>query len=219
MTGALPSRRAALGAALALAASSAWAKRSHKPRPKPRPAPLEPDDMAMGNPRAPVTVVEYASTGCPHCARWSNEVFPAFKAQFVDTGQVRFVLRECITGDPDLAASGFMLARCAGPAKYFTVVENVFTHQDDIRQPGDAGAAVLKDIAISAGLSEAAYQACLSDKDGFAAVQARSDRHANVDKVDSTPTFEINGKRMEGFATLDALTAAIAVAAPPRRRT
>ena len=215
MTAAHPSRRAALGAALALAASSAWARRPQ--RAKVRPTPLEPDDMAMGSPRAPVTVVEYASTGCPHCAHWSNEVFPAFKARFVDTGKVRFVLRECITGDPDLAASGFMLARCAGPAKYFDVVENVFTHQDDIRQPGDAGAAVLKDIAISAGLSDAAYQACLSDKAGFDAVQARSTRHADVDKVDSTPTFEINGKRIDGFASLDVLTAAIAAATSRRR--
>lgn len=214
MTTRQPTRRAAVGGVLALAATPAWAAGSARPAR----AALEPDDMAMGNPRARVTVVEYASTGCPHCARWSNEVFPAFKARFVDTGKVRFVLRECITGDPDLAASGFMLARCAGPKKYFDVVENVFAHQDDIRQPGEAGAAILKDIGISAGLSDAAYQACLSDKAGFAAVQARSDRHAAVDKVDSTPTFLINGQRIEGFATLDALAAAIAAARRGARR-
>ena len=192
----------AIGGALALAAAPAWAKRIV----------LEPDDMAMGKPRARVTVVEYASAGCPHCAEWSNTVFPAFKAKFVDTGKVRFVLRECITGDPDLAAAGFMIARCAGPSKYFEVLENVFKHQDEIRQPGDAGAALLHDIGISAGLSDAAFQACLNDKAGFAAVQARSQRHFDKDKVDSTPTFLVNGKRIEGVASLDALTAAIAVA-------
>lgn len=192
----------ALGGALALAAAPAWARRIK----------LEPDDMAMGNPRARVTVVEYASVGCPHCAKWSNEVFPAFKARFIDTGKVRFVMRECLTGDPDLAAAGFMIARCAGPAKYFDVVENVFKHQDEIRQPGEAGASLLHDIGVSAGLSDTAYQACLSDKAGFDAVQARSERHADVDKVDSTPTFEINGARIEGYKSLDDLAAAIAAA-------
>jgi protein-disulfide isomerase len=195
----------ALGGALALAAAPAWARRIK----------LEPDDMAIGSPKARVTVVEYASTGCPHCAKWSNEVFPAFKARFIDTGKVRFVMRECVTGDPDLAAAGFMLARCAGPANYFDVVEKVFQHQAEIVQSADTGASLLHDIGLSAGLSDAAYQACLSDKAGFAAVQARSERHADADKVDSTPTFEVNGKRIEGYVSLDDLAAAIAAA---RRR-
>ena len=65
----------------------------------------EPDDMTLGSPKAPVTIIEYASVGCPHCARWSNEVFAAFKAKYVDSGRARFVVREMLNGDPDLAAA------------------------------------------------------------------------------------------------------------------
>jgi protein-disulfide isomerase len=197
----VPTRRGALAGALALAALPAWAG----------PSALEADDMAIGDPKAPVTVVEYASTGCPHCARWSNDVFPAFKAKYVDTGKVRFVVRECLTGDANLAAAGFMLARCAGPKKYFDVIKAVFAQQRAIAQPG--GDDVLRQIGAAAGVTGAAYEACLSDKAGFDAVSARSQRHADLDKVQSTPTFDINGKILEGFTSLDDLGAAIAEAA------
>src|SRR4051812_5990791 len=72
------------------------------------------DDMVMGKANAPITVIEYASVGCPHCADWNKEVFPAFKAKYIDTGQVRYIAREILAGDPNLAAAGFLIARCAG---------------------------------------------------------------------------------------------------------
>jgi protein-disulfide isomerase len=196
------SRRGALAGVVALVALPAWARR----------ATPEPDDMAIGNPRARVTVVEYASAGCPHCAEWSNDVFPAFKAKFIDTGRVRFILRECVTGDPDLAMAGFQVARCAGgPAKYFQVLESVFKRQKEIFAAGGGGA-ILYEIGGSVGMDKAAVDACVASQDGFAAVQARSDRHANVDKVSSTPTFDVNGKIIEGFTSLADLGAAIAAA-------
>src|SRR5665213_1004091 len=87
-------------------------------------------DMALGSLRAPVTVIEYASVGCPHCAVWARTVFPAFKKKYINTGKVRFVFREMLTGDPALAAAGFLVARCAAPAKYFQVVDAIFADQD-----------------------------------------------------------------------------------------
>jgi protein-disulfide isomerase len=75
------------------------------------------EDMTLGNPKAKVTVIEYASTACPHCARWNADVWPAFKAKYVDTGKVNYVFREFITSPPQLAVAGPLLARCAGKAK------------------------------------------------------------------------------------------------------
>jgi protein-disulfide isomerase len=199
MTLSAATRRGALAALLALGAAPALAA----------PSPPQPDDMALGDPKAPVTMVEYASVGCPHCAKWHNEVFAAFKAKYIDTGKVRFVVRECLTGDVTLAAGGFMAARCAGPGKYFQVLDEIFERQAEIFQNG----ALLREIAAHAGLSDAAYTACLSDQAALAALQARVQRHADADKVTSTPTFDINGQRLEGYQSMDQLDAAIAAAA------
>jgi protein-disulfide isomerase len=158
----------------------------------------EPDDMALGSPKAPVTVIEYASVGCPHCAAWNNQVFPTIRAQYIATGKARLVVREELTGDGDVAAVGFMLARCAGPAKYFPVIDAIYHRQDSMYLPGATPVGVLRDIAKTvAGMADAAIGACLADKAALAAVNARSDRHLNVDKVESTPTFFVNGRRLE----------------------
>ncbi len=169
----------------------------------------EPGDMAIGNARARVTVIEYGSVGCPHCAAWANDVFPAFKAKFVDKGRVRFVVREMTTGDPTLAAGGFLTARCAGPRKYFAVMDEIYRRQASMFQNGATPASVLLDIAKGAGLSEAQFNACVGDSKALDALNARVQRHVSVDGVDSTPTFFINGKRYLGELTLDQLTDAI----------
>ena len=75
------------------------------------------DDMTLGNPKAPVTVIEYASVSCPHCAAFNNDVFPTLKAKYIDTGKVFYVAREALTSDPSIAAAGFLTARCAGKQK------------------------------------------------------------------------------------------------------
>ena len=201
-------RSLTLGFAAALAAGAAAAA--------PIPA-HEPDDMAVGNAKARVTVIEYASVGCPHCAAWNNEVWPAFKAKYVTTGRVRFVVREMLTGDPTLAAAGFMLARCAGPAKYFPTIEAIYARQASMFEAGNAPAPILRDIAkTTAGMTDAAVDACLGDDKGRLAVNARAERHATQDKVGSTPTFFVNGRRLEGEQTLAQLSAAIGAAG--RRR-
>ena len=172
--------------------------------------PVARDDMSLGNPKAKVTVVEYASVGCPHCAAWASEVFPDFKKTYVDTGKVRFVYREMLTGNPTLAGAGFLTARCAGPAKYFQVVDGVYRAQAEIAQAGDAYTPLVR-IAKEAGLTEDQFNACLQDKAQIDALQAREKR-AEEDGVNGTPTFLINGKKVDGELTLAAMSAAIAKA-------
>jgi protein-disulfide isomerase len=172
----------------------------------------EPGDMQLGSPRAPVTVIEYASVGCPHCALWDAEVFPAFKARYVETGRVRFVVREMSTGSGAIATAGFLLARCAGATKYFQVMEAVYRRLGDMSQPGASPGDVLLGVAKSVGMSEDDFKACLTDQKALDAFNARVSEHVTSDKVDSTPTFFVNGQRLEGDLSLSDFAAAIKAA-------
>jgi len=172
-----------------------------------------PDDMSMGNPAAKVTVIEYASVACPFCGRWDREVFPAFKAKYIDTGKIHYVFREMLVG-PDSevasAAAGFLLARCAGKDKYFSVTEAIFHNQDGLR---DDPRGTLLNVAKSAGLTEAQFDACINDDAAMLALNKRVQGYAKNNNVTSTPTFVINGKALEpGFHPLTDLDAAIAQA-------
>lgn len=171
------------------------------------------DDKSLGKVGAPVTVIEYGSVACPHCAAWDREVFPAFKSKYIDTGKVRFVFREMLTGDPNLAAAGFVTARCAPPAKYFDVIHAIMAQQDEIYR-GRQLKPPLVAIAKGVGVSEEALEACLNDPKASDLVIARSDLNAAMDNVDSTPTFVVNGKKFEGEHSLEALGKAISEARP-----
>lgn len=176
--------------------------------------PVTADEMSLGNPNAKVTVIEYASAGCPFCARFNNEVFPGFKTKYIDTGKVHYVFREVLVGGgPEIAlgAGGFLLARCAGKDKYFTVLDQVFHQQDDIYRSGDIKGGLLK-IAKVNGMSDQQFNACVDNNDALVALNNRSEKAAN-DGVDSTPTFFINGKKaFEQVPTEAQLDAAIASA-------
>jgi protein-disulfide isomerase len=172
----------------------------------PSAAPAAPVAMSLGNPRAPVTVIEYASVGCPHCAVWANTVFPDFRRLYVDTGKVRFELHEMLTGNPALAAAGFLTARCAPPDKYFQVVDDVFAQQDDI---GRGGIDVLEKIGEHAGLTREQFTACLQNGPALAALQERTFQDAKAHDVTGTPTFFVDGKKLDGEQTLEALGAAV----------
>jgi protein-disulfide isomerase len=175
------------------------------------PARLAPQagDISLGSPKAKVQVVEYASLSCPHCARFNAEVLPGFKARYVDTGKVRYTLREMLTPPAEVAAAGFLMARCVGPDKYYKVVDEVFRSQD--RWDGDIRPVFLG-IAKGAGLTEPQFTACLKDEAGLKALNARV--KAAIDMgVDSTPTFFVNGKKFEGEMSLQQLDAAVAAAA------
>jgi protein-disulfide isomerase len=173
-------------------------------------------EMSLGDPKAPVTVVEYASLGCSHCGVWAREVFPRLKQRYIDTGRVRFVLREMLTGDPAVAAAGFLTARCAPRDKYFQVVDDLFAAQPRVEREGDDMPALL-DAAARAGLTKAQVSACLGDHAALAALQARAEANASENHVDGTPEFDVAGKRFKGETSLAVLASAIDAARPARR--
>jgi protein-disulfide isomerase len=170
------------------------------------------DDMTLGAPNAPVTMIEYASVSCPHCARFDMEVFPAFKTKYIDTGQVRYVAREALTGDPAIAAAGFLTARCAGRDKYFQVVDAIYHAQQEMYASGDPHA-ILLNIARSAGMTDARFETCIKDETALKALNSRWEGYVKDDKITGTPTFVINGKVYDkGEMSLAELDAAVATA-------
>ena len=170
------------------------------------------DDMTLGNPDAKVTVVEYASASCSHCAKWNEEVFPAFKAKYVDTGRVHYVFREFLTSPIELASAAFLMARCAGKDKYFNVVDAVFRAQPVMYQTGDYRGELLR-IANSAGMSEQQFTQCIRDDEALKALNDRVEKAVNEDKVTGTPTFIVNGKKVgDGEMSMEQLDTAIAEA-------
>jgi protein-disulfide isomerase len=170
-----------------------------------------PDDMSLGNPDARVTVIEYASASCPHCAHFNNEVFPAFKAKYIDTGRVHYVFREFLTAPAEIAAASFLIARCAGKDKYFSVLDSIFRGQEQMYATGDVKGTLLK-AAQGAGMNETQVNACLTDEIAGDQLNARVQRYAKDDGINVTPTFVVNGKKLEGVQTLAQLDAAIAAA-------
>jgi protein-disulfide isomerase len=171
-----------------------------------------PDDMSMGNPKAKIEVIEYASLSCPHCAHFNETVFPTLKAKYIDTGKVRYTLKEMLTEPATVAAAGFLLARCAGRDKYFKVVDEVFRSQPRWQQGNIKP--ILGEIGAANGVDAAKFDTCLKDQAAIDAVTARAQRAAEQDGVNSTPTLFINGKRIENTPQTPAdLDAAIAAAA------
>jgi len=200
------------GAALALAAAAAttgvlppFATLAFAADTNPSPEDLAhagPDgDVMIGSDKAPVTVIEYASMTCPHCAHFEETTLPELKKRYIDTGKVRYVMREFPLDA--LAAAGFMLARCAGPDKYETVVETLFAKQPDwvVQQPIEP----LKAIAKQFGFTEDSFNACLANQKVLDNIQAVRDHAVNKLGVNSTPTFFINGKRFVGDLSIDVM--------------
>jgi protein-disulfide isomerase len=168
--------------------------------------------MTMGDPKAPVKMVEYASASCTHCATFSTTVLPAFKAKYIDTGKVHYTLKEFLTPPNELAAAGFLTARCAGKDKYFSVLDAIFRSQQEIFQTGDMRGVLLR-VAQSAGLTESQFNACITDETALKALNARVERAIKQDKVTGTPAFFINGKSVgSGEISLAALEKAVAEA-------
>lgn len=177
------------------------------------PAGALPDDMSLGNPNAKVTVMEYASVGCPICGRWYRDVWPSFKAKYVDTGRINFVSKEMLVGggaEIAVAANGFLLARCAGKDKYFAVTDAIYKSQEEAFNDPRG---VLVAIARSVGMTQDQFNKCVEDKGAIQALNDRVERHNKKDGVDSTPTFVVNGQKLEpGYHPLEDLDAAIAAA-------
>ena len=169
-------------------------------------------DMSLGDPNAKVKVVEYASASCTHCARFGIDVFPEFKKKYIDTGKVHYTLKEFLTPPNEMAAAGFLLARCAGKDKYFTVLDSVFQNQMEMFNSGDIRGGLLR-VAQGAGMTEQQFNACISDEAALKALNERVDTAIKKDKITGTPTFFVNGKKIgEGEVSLAQLDAAIAEA-------
>jgi protein-disulfide isomerase len=173
------------------------------------------DEMTLGNPSAKVTVIEYASVACPICAQFDMNVFPDFKKKYIDTGKIHYVSREALTGNPALAASGFLLARCAGKDKYFQVTDAMYRAQEQIYEPGTENVQpavahdVLGKIAQEVGMTDAQLNECLNDRKAIQSLNDRVQNQSRKDDVEATPTFFINGKKIEGYQSLEQLDAAI----------
>ena len=160
-------------------------------------------EMTMGPDTAKVTVIEYASATCPHCAAFYNETFLTLKKEYIDTGKIKFVFREFPHQDAALAA--FMLARCAPKEKYFPLIDIFFATQPEWTQNPLAG---LNKIAQQAGFTQADFDACMKNETvakEILAVRSKAEGFG----VTGIPTFFVNGERFEGETTIEAFRAKI----------
>jgi protein-disulfide isomerase len=166
-------------------------------------------DKVLGRTDAPVTIVEYASATCPHCAAFHKDVFPQLKNEFIDTGKVRFIFREFPFDD--LALAAFMLARCAPPDKYFPMIDVLF-EQQKVWASKEARTELGK-IAQLAGIGEDGFDKCLKNEDLAKGIMAIRDKAANTYGVEATPTFFVNGKELRGEHSIDQFRKLISEAA------
>jgi protein-disulfide isomerase len=159
-------------------------------------------DQAQGPADAPVTIIEYASMTCSHCATFHNTTYPELKKRYIDTGKVRFILRE-FPLDP-LAASAFMLARCAGEGKYYPVVDAFFHSQSQwaVQKPLEPMLAIARQV----GFSKESFESCLTNQKMLDGIEWTRNRAQQQFGVNSTPTFFINGKIVRGAMTIDELS-------------
>lgn len=169
-------------------------------------------DMTLGDPNAKVKMVEYASLTCSHCGEFNNDVFPEFKKKYIDTGKVHYTFKEFLTPPAEVAAAGFLTARCAGKDKYFGVIDSIFHAQQEMFTSGDVRGTLLR-VAQSAGMTEEQFNKCIADEEALKALDARVQKSARDQKISATPTFVINGETVkEGAMTMAELDAAVAAA-------
>lgn len=174
--------------------------------------PVTAADRVLGHADAPVTVVEYASFVCSHCGHWQNTVLPAFKTRFIDTGRVKLVFRDLPTNPQNFASAAALIGRCAAPGRFFDVAGALFAGQPALLAGGEGR--VWFDSAIAqSGRTKEQVQACFADPATQARLQADVEA-ALAAGVDGTPTFFVNGKRLAGDPTIEALATAIAAATP-----
>jgi protein-disulfide isomerase len=169
-------------------------------------APGQLGEQMLGSADAPVTVVEYASMSCPHCADFDRTTFDPFREKYIDTGKVRYIFREFPLNAPAYAVA--MVARCAPADRFFDVVHAYFRSQDEWLAADDVKAAI-RDASTDFGLTEQSFDACLSNQALLSALNAEKER-AIAFGVQATPTFFINGAKFEGALTLEQLDKAIA---------
>ena len=151
------------------------------------------DDIVLGDQSAPLTIVEYASFTCGHCAAFHDENFSRLKSEYIDTGKVRFIQRDVYFDAPGLWAG--ILARCGGDAKYYAVSDMLFDEQKTWLAGGSADeiAAGLRKIGLKAGMSDEQMTACWNDEAKAQSLIATFQKNATADKIEATPTFVVGG--------------------------
>ena len=170
--------------------------------------PVTAADRSIGRADAPVTVVEYASFTCPHCAAWQTEVLPAFKTRFIDTGRVRLVFRNLPTAPANVAQAAAAVARCAPAEKFPAVAKSFFEGQAGLFA-GDTRTWFSNAIAAG-GMTEAEVQTCFANPATRTGLEAEV-AGATAAGVDGTPTFFVNGRKTADH-TLATLAAAVEAA-------
>lgn len=160
---------------------------------------LKPTDIGLGDPNAPIKFIEYASTGCGHCAAFAIEVMPEIEKNWVKTGKVYYVLRDYPLDG--VSASASMIARCLPKERFYPFMDILFRNQPfwhtNERDPKEA----LVELSRRAGLSREQVESCLKDQAALDRITQSREEAVNVLKVDSTPTMFINGERIVGAAT------------------
>ncbi|ESQ77513.1 thioredoxin domain-containing protein [Asticcacaulis sp. YBE204] len=189
-------------------------------KPAAKPVPLL-KEMSKGPANAKVVVTEYASVTCTHCAAWYASNWAKFERDYVKTGKVKYVYREVATSPAPMAFGVYMLGHCAanksnwigqkgGSKAYFTVIDGFLSAQSKVYETGDV-LPVLKDLSKKSGLSESEMDACVKNDALYKAVSARMQTQMTTDDVDSTPTFFVNGKRVQSdYASIEAAIKAAA---------
>lgn len=170
-------------------------------------------DRVLGRADAPVTVIEYASFSCSHCAHWHTTILPAFKTRFIDTGQVRLVFRNLPTPPVEVAARAAGIARCAAPARFFDVASSLMSGQRAVIDGAPMSTWYANAVAVS-GRTQAQIDACLADPATLAGIRAET-AGAQAAGVLGTPSFFVNGRAVTDIS-LDGLTAAIQPLLPRR---
>lgn len=166
-------------------------------------APQALPDVWIGKADAPVTIIEYASMTCPHCAAFAAETFPALKTKYIDTGKARYSLRE-FPLDP-LATAGFMLGRCAGEDKRNAMLELLFAQQKNWAY-ADKPFAGLMNVIKQTGMTQDQFETCLKDKNLYDQVNEVRDNASKKFAVNATPTFFINGQKTSGEMSIDEMS-------------
>lgn len=195
-------RRAAVAAisAIALTACGA-ADTSNAQEGTPGSSEIALTDIALGDADAPVTIVEYASWTCPACLQFHTDVIPMLKADYVETGQVKFVFREFPTPPANISVAGFAIARCAGEDRYYDAIDDLFAAQTNVlnlaRSGGDIEGA-LRAVASSYGIEGDGFNDCLANKDVTYAI-GESVMKGDSQGVNSTPTVFLNGEKLQGY--------------------
>jgi protein-disulfide isomerase len=161
---------------------------------------LTKDDRILGNPDAPITIVEYASLTCPHCAHFANEILPELKKKWIDTGKLKLILRDFPLDEPALRAA--MIARCAPPDRFYAFVDTFFAAQEKWVQARDYRDALAR-LAKLGGMSREEFDNCLKNTAlENKIVETRLVASKELD-VNSTPTFFINGTKFTGAPTVE----------------